>query len=153
VFERGRRRPARRRRAERTPAVRRSWPSALTRVGNTVASGTRSRYRPVRRLRRRTASPGLLVCPSCSGHFEARKYPGKGQPGDVYMCATRRRKPGICSNPFATPITSTDDAVLSIIEAETLGGDLLEEPQREYQSSVSILSWAARPRIFDQLAV
>ena len=30
----------------------------------------------------------------------------------VYVCATRRRKPGVCTNTLALPIAETDDAVL-----------------------------------------
>jgi site-specific DNA recombinase len=37
-------------------------------------------------------SGGLLVCPTCGGHFEAFKAPWK--PEGIYVCATRRRKTG-----------------------------------------------------------
>jgi hypothetical protein len=70
---------------------------------------------------------GMLVCPTCNGHFEARKYPWKGNPGEVYICATRRRKPGVCTNTLALPIATTDDQVLSIIEGEVLGTRIIEE--------------------------
>lgn len=66
-------------------------------------------------------SGGLLVCPTCGGHFEARKHPWKGSPGNVYICSTRRRKPGICSNTLALPIEVTDNAVLEIVAEEMLG--------------------------------
>ena len=72
-------------------------------------------------------SGGMLVCPTCGGHFEARKWPWKGNPGDIYICATRRRKPGVCSNTLALPIAETDDAVLSEIEGEVLGPRLIDE--------------------------
>lgn len=55
-------------------------------------------------------SGGMLICSTCGGNFEARKYPWKpspetadklpanarvGHPGVVYICSTRRRKPGV----------------------------------------------------------
>jgi site-specific DNA recombinase len=72
-------------------------------------------------------SGGMLVCPTCGGHFEARKWPWKGNPGDVYMCATRRRKPGVCTNTLTLPITETDATVLSIIEGEVLGPRVISD--------------------------
>jgi hypothetical protein len=87
-------------------------------------------------------SGGMLICPSCGGHFEARKYPWKpspetakrlpkharvGHPGQVYICSTRRRKPGVCTNTLALPIDETDDTVLDIIEGEVLGSRFIRE--------------------------
>ena len=71
-------------------------------------------------------SGGLLVCPTCGGHFEARIAPWKGQ-ANVYICSTRRRKPGCCTNTLALPIAETDDDVLGIVEGEALGTRYLEE--------------------------
>ncbi len=68
-------------------------------------------------------SGGLLVCPTCGGHFEAFKSPWTA----VYVCATRRRKPGTCMNTLALPITDTDDAVLDMVEGEALGGRFISE--------------------------
>lgn len=70
---------------------------------------------------------GMLVCPACNGHFEARKYPWKGQPGDVYMCSTRRRKPGVCKNTLALPIAETDYVVLEMIQSQVLGDRYIDE--------------------------
>jgi hypothetical protein len=77
-------------------------------------------------------SGGMLICPTCGGHFEARKYPWRvqergGHPGHVYICSTRRRKPGVCSNTLALPIAETDETVLSIIEGEVLGTRFIRE--------------------------
>jgi hypothetical protein len=84
----------------------------------------------------------MLICPQCRGHFEARKYPWNpspetakrlpkharvGHPGQVYICSTRRRKPGVCTNTLALPIDDTDDTVLSIVEGEVLGSDYIRE--------------------------
>ncbi|RPJ85785.1 MAG: hypothetical protein EHM13_00065 [Acidobacteria bacterium] len=69
-------------------------------------------------------SGGMLVCPTCGGHFEAFKSPWNT---GVYVCATRRRKPGVCSNTLALPIAGTDDAVLDIVEGEVLGTRFIEE--------------------------
>jgi hypothetical protein len=71
-------------------------------------------------------SGGLLVCPTCGGHFEARIAPWRGQ-ANVYICGTRRRKPGVCMNTLALPIAETDDAVLGIVEGEVLGTRFIEE--------------------------
>ena len=68
-------------------------------------------------------SGGLLVCPTCKGHFEAFKSPWTA----VYVCATRRRKPGVCTNTLALPITETDDAVLDLVDGEALGVTFISE--------------------------
>jgi site-specific DNA recombinase len=68
-------------------------------------------------------SGGLLVCPTCGGHFEAFKSPWTA----IYVCATRRRKPGVCTNTLALPIAETDDAVLDMVEGEVLGTRFIEE--------------------------
>jgi hypothetical protein len=84
----------------------------------------------------------MLMCPSRGGNFEARKYPWQpspetakrlpkharvGHPGQVYICSTRRRKPGVCTNTLALPIDDTDDTVLEIIEGEVLGSAYIRE--------------------------
>ncbi|HXG69760.1 MAG TPA: recombinase family protein [Gemmatimonadaceae bacterium] len=71
-------------------------------------------------------SGGMLVCPQCGGHFEARIAPWKGQ-AKVYICSTRRRKPGVCMNTLALPIRETDDDVLGIVEGEVLGTRFIGE--------------------------
>jgi site-specific DNA recombinase len=58
---------------------------------------------------------GMLVCPTCGRHFEARKRLM------VYICSTRRRMPGMCSNTVTLPIAATDEAVLAVVEYEILG--------------------------------
>lgn len=63
-------------------------------------------------------SKGMLICPDCGGHFEARPHDRRK---GVYICATRRRSPGRCSNRLALPIEETDNRVLSVIEDEVLG--------------------------------
>ena len=65
-------------------------------------------------------SGGMLVCPTCRGHFEAYKSPWNRD--GVYVCATRRRKPGICTNTLALPIVETDNTVLEMVEGDVLGG-------------------------------
>ncbi|MDO8677166.1 MAG: recombinase family protein [Acidobacteriota bacterium] len=72
-------------------------------------------------------SGGMLVCPQCGGHFEARKHPWHDQPGEVYTCSTRRRKPGMCDNMMALPIGETDDQILSIIDGQVLCPSVIEE--------------------------
>lgn len=70
-------------------------------------------------------SGGLLICPTCGGHFEAFKAPWKKE--GIYCCATRRRKPGTCTNTLALPMPSTDEAVLEMVEGEVLGTKFIEE--------------------------
>ena len=65
---------------------------------------------------------GLLVCPTCGGHFEGLKYPRQ-----VYVCATRRRKPGTCPNTLTLPMAFADDIVLDMVEGEILGTKFIEE--------------------------
>jgi hypothetical protein len=68
-------------------------------------------------------SGGLLICPTCGRHFEAFKSPWTA----VYVCATRRRKPGVCTNTLALPIADTDDTVLDMVDGEALGGKFIDE--------------------------
>jgi len=70
-------------------------------------------------------SGGMLVCPTCGANFEMVKSPWK--PGGEYICSTRRRKPGVCSNTLALPMAQTDDIVLSVVEAIALDPDTIEE--------------------------
>lgn len=72
-------------------------------------------------------SGGMLICPKCGGHFEGRLHPWKGNPGEVYSCSTRRRKPGMCDNILALPIAKTDSWVLAIIEDEVLSARFIDE--------------------------
>jgi site-specific DNA recombinase len=65
---------------------------------------------------------GMLICPTCGGHFEGLKYPK-----EVYVCSTRRRKPGACTNTLALPMPLADTAVLDMIEGEVLGSRYIEE--------------------------
>jgi len=68
----------------------------------------------------------LLVCSQWGGHFEARVAPWKGV-ANAYICGTRRRKSGVCTNTLALPIAETDDDVLGIVEGEVLGRRFIEE--------------------------
>jgi hypothetical protein len=65
---------------------------------------------------------GMLICPTCGGHFEGLKYPK-----EVYVCSTRRRKPGSCTNTLALPMSLADNVVLDMIEGEILGTKFIEE--------------------------
>jgi len=70
-------------------------------------------------------SGGMLICPDCGGHFEARK---KGwQERGVYVCARRRNSPGTCPNRLALPLDITDAAVLNVLEGEVLGERYIAE--------------------------
>jgi site-specific DNA recombinase len=65
---------------------------------------------------------GMLICPTCGGHFEGLKYPK-----EIYVCSTRRRKPFACSNTLALPMSLADNVVLDMIEGEVLGRAYIEE--------------------------
>jgi site-specific DNA recombinase len=67
-------------------------------------------------------SGGMLICPTCGSHFEGLKYPK-----EVYVCSTRRRKPGACTNKLALPMAYADNAVLEILEGELLDTKFIEE--------------------------
>jgi site-specific DNA recombinase len=67
---------------------------------------------------------GLLRCPDCGGNFEAYTSPWNG---GVYVCATRRRKPGTCTNTWKLKIAELDEVVLSVVEGEVLGTAMIEE--------------------------
>ena len=70
-------------------------------------------------------SGGLLLCPTCGGHFEALESPWKHD--GVYVCATRRRKPGTCTNTLVLPMAATDATVLEMVAGEVLGTPFIEE--------------------------
>ena len=71
-------------------------------------------------------SGGMLVCSECGANFEARVAPWKGL-SNVYICSTRRRKPGVCSSTLALPIVETDNAVLQEVIDEALGTRYVDE--------------------------
>jgi hypothetical protein len=55
------------------------------------------------------------------------KYPFRGNTASVYVCATRRRKPGVCPNSLVLPMADTDETVLSMVEGEVLSPRWIEE--------------------------
>lgn len=71
-------------------------------------------------------SGGMLVCSECGANFEARVAPWHGL-SNVYICSTRRRKPGICSSTLALPIVETDNVVLETVIDEALGTRYVDE--------------------------
>lgn len=93
----------------------------------------------------------MLICPTCGGHFEARKNPWRerepgGHRAHVYICATRRRQPGVCPNTLALPIEDTDDAVLSIVEGEVLGTRFIGELLALVDAAPDETAWLASER-------
>jgi hypothetical protein len=84
----------------------------------------------------------------------------------VYVCSTRRRKPGVCTNTLTLPIAEADDAVLDMVEGEVPGTRFIEELlalvdrgeadnsallaaecerlQREVKNLVNAMPWALR---------
>lgn len=79
-------------------------------------------------------SGGMLKCPTCGRHFEARHNRKKGVA--LYMCSTRRRMPGMCSNDFSLPIEDADDDVLNIVEGQLLEPQIIEEVLKLVDDSV-----------------
>jgi hypothetical protein len=94
----------------------------VTEIGGFPSGRSSSRAESVRPL---DGHAGLLVCPTCSGHFEAFKSPWK--PDGEYRCATARRKPGKCNSDLRLSMPLADDAVLDVIEHEVLDDLLVEE--------------------------
>ncbi|WP_110174776.1 zinc ribbon domain-containing protein [Luteitalea pratensis] len=117
----------------------------------------------------------MLVCGCCGGHFEA--YTTSWKPEPVYVCATRRRKPGVCTNKAAIPIFDADNIMLDMVEDEVLspayvdtllammarGTDPAETPrlerererlETEVQRLVGSIAHGVDPReVADQIAV
>jgi hypothetical protein len=67
----------------------------------------------------------------------------------MYMCSTRRRKPGTYTNTLALPIAETDDTVLSMIEGEVLGPTWLNELLSLVDAAPDPTAWMRAER--DQL--
>ena len=67
----------------------------------------------------------MLICPQCGGNCECIIAPWNV--GRVYRCATGRRKPGACTNTLTLPMALADDAVLSVLQEDVLGTQLIEE--------------------------
>ena len=84
--------------------------------------GAKNGKRPEKAWGKYLLTGGLLVCPTCGGHFEGLKYPKQ-----VYVCATRRRKPGTCPHTLALPMAFADDIVLDMVEGDILGTQFIEE--------------------------
>lgn len=98
-------------------------------------------------------SGGMLICPTCKGHFEAFKSPWKQEA--VYVCATRRRKPGVCPNTLTLPVTDTDEIILTFVEGEVLAPKFIEEllalvDQGEDDDTVQVV--AQRDRLQGEIA-
>jgi site-specific DNA recombinase len=125
-------------------------PELAARVDERLA-GRRRRYLAAVAKGKKTAerahgryllSGGMLICPDCGASFEGRKYPWKpskktaalladpaamAHAGHVYICSTRRRKPGVCSNTLALDIAATDETVLSMVAGELLSTRYINE--------------------------
>jgi DNA invertase Pin-like site-specific DNA recombinase len=111
------------------------------------------RTAPEKATGRYLLSGGMLLCPTCGGNFEARKHPWRRRGnetyehyGNVYICSTRRRKPGVCPNTLALPIAETDDTVLSIIEGEVLGTRFISQLLALVQHAPDETVWLAAER-------
>ena len=102
------------------------------RVASTVAPATSPRWRKGGRVPERAHGKYLLSAAGCSSARSAAATSrrgsrrGKGS-ANVYICGTRRRKPGVCTNTLALPIAETDDDVLGIVEGEVLGTRFIDE--------------------------
>jgi hypothetical protein len=71
-------------------------------------------------------SGGMLLCPTCGGHFEARHGSSSNRKG-IYVCSTRRNKPGACSNRLVLGIKDMDEVVLQQLEGELIGERYIQE--------------------------
>ena len=87
-----------------------------------TARGANSGKMPEKAWGKYLLTGGMLVCPTCGGHFEGLKYPK-----EVYVCSTRRRKPGACPNTLTLPMAMADGIVLDMVEGDILGNKFIEE--------------------------
>ena len=67
----------------------------------------------------------MLICPTCGANFEALKSPWTAH--GVYVCSTRRRKPGMCRNEATLGMAHADTVVLDMIEGEILDTRYIDE--------------------------
>ena len=100
-----------------------------------LASIAKGGHVPERAHGRYLLSGGLLICPTCGGHFEARMAPWQGIHGGVYICSTRRRKPGVCRNIYAIPIAEADNIVLTMAARELLSRSVVKDLLRLVDSA------------------
>lgn len=83
------------------------------------APDAKARRQPIKRAPKFLLSGGALVCPTCGMPFEGRS--GTSWRGrSVYVCASRRRRPGSCSNRLVLDCGPVDASVLAIVEDELL---------------------------------
>jgi hypothetical protein len=92
-----------------------------------LQSRVSSRRMPEKAHGRYLLTGGLLVGPTCGGHFEVLLQPWKKDGSAVYVCSTRRRKPGACTNTLTLPMRETDETILSLIQGEVLNDTLIHE--------------------------
>ena len=115
-----------------------------------TARGAKNSKVPERAWGKYLLTGGLLVCPTCGGHFEGLKYPK-----EAYVCSTHRRKPGACSNTLALPMNFADNVVLDMVEGEVLGTKFIEELLSLVDKGVSdnvALLMADRDRLRGEIA-
>ena len=92
------------------------------RTRDLTSRGAKNGKKPERAWGKYLLTGGMLVCPTCGGHFEGLRFPRA-----VYVCSTRRRKPGACPNTLTLPMDFADDVVLDMVEDEILGNKFIEE--------------------------
>jgi hypothetical protein len=99
----------------------------------------------------------MLRCP-CGGRFEGVKVLWRGSRlvrKQVYVCATRRRRPGVCPNTLELPMKLADNIVLDMIEGEVLGTRMIEELLAmvdQGEADNSMLLMADRDRLEREIA-
>jgi DNA invertase Pin-like site-specific DNA recombinase len=71
-------------------------------------------------------SGGLLLCPSCGGHFEGTKSGSSWRGRGVYLCSARKHKPGSCTNRLVLDMDEMDALVLHQLEDEVLSPRYIE---------------------------
>jgi DNA invertase Pin-like site-specific DNA recombinase len=72
-------------------------------------------------------SGGLLLCPTCGGHFEGRKGGSAWQGRGVYVCSSRKHKPGSCTNRLSLEMDEMDQTVLDQVEGEMLSPRFVDQ--------------------------
>jgi hypothetical protein len=94
------------------------WQATHTRMKATHAvylrrNDGRLNGRPASGLESKHLLSGYLRCGVCGGNLVySKKWGQRGRPVGIYACATRRTRPGACSNKYGVPAVALTEAVL-----------------------------------------
>jgi len=69
-------------------------------------------------------SGGMLLCSNCGGPFEGLKST------NVYVCATHRRRPSLCTNKISISMIHADNVVMSMLANQGINHDTTDLEKR-----------------------